>query len=143
MVMPARFEGTRMGASGWIYPTLRTHLSRSAGTKASGSCSFTTGALPSTGRHPHFLSPLLPSSTFPCFTLFYISVTLVCLLCQLPFHARRQKCVQVNISCLLMLKGSGGSRYVTGRELSVPRAAIVELIPSPLNCFYPVNNGYV
>lgn len=66
--------------------------------------------------------PPPPSSLF---TLFYISVTsafLPCSPCQLPFHALPQKCVRVNISRLLMLKGSGSGRYVTGRELSVPRA---------------------
>lgn len=41
MAMPARFEGAWMGASGWIYPTLKTHLSCGAGTMASGGCSFT------------------------------------------------------------------------------------------------------
>lgn len=135
MEMPACFEGSRMGASGWIHPTLKTHLTCRAGTMASGSCSFTFLC---THMHKktdtHSLCPRLSSLVFLSFTLFYISVTSACLLCsscQLPFHALPQKCVQVNISRLLMLKGSGSSRYVTGRELSVPRAAIDK--PSPFS----------
>lgn len=94
----------------------------------------------------HFLCPRPSSSAFLPFTLFYISVTsafLLCSSCQLSFHALPQKCVQVNISRLLMLKGSGSGRYVTGRELSVPRAAADK--PEPLffpRCFYIPNNGY-
>lgn len=140
MAMPARFEGTRMGASGWIYPTLKIHLSCGAGTMASGSCSFTF-LYAHAHTHTHIrentlsrsLCPPLSSSAFLSFTLFYISVTsayLLCSSCQLPFHALPQKCVQVNISRLLMLKGSGSGRYVTGRELSVPRAAIDKPSPS-------------
>lgn len=136
MAMPARFEGARMGASGWIYPTLKTHLSCGAGAMANGSLLFHflthTYARTSTKTHSHFLSPPLSSSAFLSFTLFYISVTsayLLCSSCHHPFHALPQKCVQVNISRLLMLKGSGSGRYVTGRELSVPRTASDE--PSP------------
>lgn len=83
--------------------------------------------------HSECLRPPLSSSPFLSFTLFYIFVTsayLLCSLCQLPFHALPQRCVQVNISCLLMLKGSGSSRYVAGRELSVPRAATDKPSPS-------------
>lgn len=139
MAMAARFEGTGMGAPGWIYPTLKAHLSCGAGTMASGSCSFTFTPHKRTKTHTnsHFLCPSLSSSAFLSFTLFYISVTsayLLCSSCQLPFHALPQKCVQVNISRLLMLKGSGSSRYVTGRELSVPRAAIDK--PSPSSSFH-------
>ncbi len=144
MAMPARFEGTRMGASGWIYPTLKIHLSCRAGAMASGSCSFTflhthTYTHIHKNTHSHFVCPPLSSSAFLSFTLFYISVTsayLLCSSCQLPFHALPQKCVQVNISRLLMLKGSGSGRYVTGRELSVPRAAIDKPSPSSFHAAF-------
>lgn len=95
------------------------------------------------------LSLSMSSSLILCLSvfLFYISVTsafLLCSPCQLPFHAPPQKFVQVNISRLLMLKGSGGGRYVTGRELSVPRAATdkTETLFFP-RYFYLLNNGYV
>lgn len=138
----------KAGASGWVYPTLKTHLGCGAGTMARGSCSFTSSHT-HIHKHPnsHFLCPPLSSSAFPSFSLFYISVTsafLLCSPCQLPFHAPPQKFVQVNISRLLMLKGSGGGRYVTGRELSVPRAATdkTETLFFP-RYFYLLNNGYV
>lgn len=94
----------------------------------------------------HFPCSPRSSSGFRSFFLFYISVTLLFLLCSschLPFHAPSQKCVQVNISCLLMLKGSGSSRYVTGWELSVPRAATdkTETLFFPC-CFYLLNKEY-
>lgn len=139
MAMPAHFEGTRMGASGWIYPTLKTHLSCRTGTMASGSCSFTLPPQRRTKTHTLSLFCVLSSSAFLSFTLFYISVTsayLLCSQCQLPFHALPQKCVQVNISRLLMLKGSGSSRYVTGRQLAVPRAAIDKPSPSSFHAAF-------
>lgn len=149
---PACFEGTWAEASGWVYLTLKTHLSHGAGTMAKGSCSFTS-------RHSHTHTSIHKdtNSHFPCsplsssgcrsFFLFYISVTLVfliCSTCHLPFHAPSQKCVQVNISCLLMLKGSGSGRYVTGRELSVPRAATDKTETLFFRyCFYLLNKEYV
>lgn len=124
MAMPARFEGTRMCASGWIYPALKTHLSCRAGTKASASCSFSSLHTHIHKKtHTHSLRGPLSRSAFLSFTLFYISVTsayLLCSSCQLPFHALPQKCVQVNISRLLMLNGSGSGRYVTGRSCLCP-----------------------
>lgn len=94
---------------------------------------------PPKDTHAHFLCPRPSSSAFLSFTLFYISVTsafLLCSSCQLSFHALPQKCVQVNISRLLMLKGSGSGRYVTGRELSVPRAATDKPSPSSFHAAF-------
>lgn len=87
------------------------------------------------------LSPLShPPPSCLSISLFYTSVTsafLLCSLCQFPFHATSRKSVQVNISRLLMLKGSDSGRYVTGRELPVPRAATdkTRTIVFP-RCFY-------
>lgn len=146
MAMPARFEGTRMGAYqvGFIPHWRITSASELAqwqvAVALSLSCTHTHPQIHShTHKHTHFLSHPLSSSAFLSFTLFYISVKStfpLCSSCQLSFHALPQKCVQVNISRLLMLKGSGSGRYVTGRELSVPRAAIDEPSPSSFHAAF-------
>lgn len=104
-------------------------------------------------RHPpntHSHTPLSSSASLS-FTLFYISVTSAFLPsnpCQLLFHALSQKCVQVNISRLLMLRGSGSGRYATGRETACAQGCRRQKTPSPPpsstpRCIYHLNNGYV
>lgn len=146
MAMLARFESSWTGASHRVYPTLRTHLSCGAGTVARSGCSFTLShghirkRLKDTQTHTFFVLLSHPLPSCLSISLFYTSVTsafLLCSLCQFPFHATSRKSVQVNISCLLMLKGSDSGRYVTGRELPVPRAATdkTRTIVFP-RCFY-------
>lgn len=69
MEMPARFEGMRSGALGWIYLTLKTHLSCGAGTMASSSCSFTF--TPHKRTETHTLSPTVSSSLILRLSLFH------------------------------------------------------------------------
>lgn len=145
MAMLVRFESSWTGVSHQLYPTLRTHLSCGAGTVARSGCSFTLSHAhirKHLKRHTnaHFVPLSHPLPSCLSISLFYTSVTsafLLCSLCQFPFHATSRKSVQVNISRLLMLKGSDSGRYVTGRELPVPGAATdkTRTIVFP-RCFY-------
>lgn len=130
MAMLACFESTWTGARGWVYPTLKTHLS--SGTAANGSFTF---SLTHRKSSIHKLSLLpLPFCLSPLFI--YLSHRRSSHAACASSHSTLppQKCVQVNISRLLMLKGSGSGRYVTGRELSVPRAATDKT--EPLSSFH-------
>lgn len=145
MAMPACFEDTSTAASGLIYLTLKTHLSCGKGTMAKRHLLFVfiISTCVSTTTHADLCAPLSFCPTFSFSRLCIIDTTAYLLrsLCQLPFHAFPQKCVQVNISCLLMLRESVSSRFVTDRELSVLTLTVDKLSPSFYAAF--IFYGYV
>lgn len=147
MEMPACFEGSRMGASGWIYPALKTHLTCRAGTMASGSCSFTFLC---THIHKNRHSLSVSSSLIPLLSLIH-PVLYICHIGVPPMQlvpapiprSPAEMCSSKHFT-LAYAKGKWQQQVCDRQRTVCAQGCHWQTEPFFfLHCFYLLNNGYV